>query len=135
MKTIATLFVVLAATALVAAPKLEVMPELASQVNAQAADNRIPWCAQGNYNILVTAQLDNLVPLVQTTQGDYHYTLYRVRFHSVKVVEGELKEKELTFYLERQFPTPESGIEFKELWPFQKGCVRVFKLKKSDTKL
>jgi hypothetical protein len=29
----------------------------------------------------------------------------------VKVIEGELQEKELTFYLERRFPTPnqESG--------------------------
>jgi len=73
--------------------------------------------------------------LVRTTHGDYHYTLYRIRFYDVKVIEGELQEKELTFHLERQFPTPESGIKFKELWPFQKGCVRVFKMKKTDAKL
>ena len=135
MKTVATLFFALATVAAVAAPKIEVMPELAGQVNAQTTNNSIPWYAPGKCDALVTAQLDNLVPLVRTMQGDYHYTLYRVRFHSVKVVEGELQAKELTFYLERQFPTPESGIKMKALWPFQKGCVRVFKVKKTDTKL
>jgi len=73
--------------------------------------------------------------LVRTTHGDYNYTLNRIRFHSVKVLEGELDEKELSFYIERQFPTPESGIKLKELWPFQKGCVRVFKLEKVEGRL
>jgi hypothetical protein len=135
MRTIATLLFALAAAATVAAPRIEVMPELAGQVNAQTTNNAIPWYAPGRYDALVTAQLDNLVPLVRTTQGDYSYTLYRVRFHSLKVLEGELQAEELTFYLERQFPTPESGIKVKELWPFQKGCVRVFKVKTTDTKL
>lgn len=135
MKTIATIFFALATTAAVAAPKIDVMPELAGQVNAQTTNNAIPWYNPEKYDVLVTAQLDNLLPLVQTTQGDYNYTLYRVRFYNVKVVEGELQTKELTFYLERQFPTPESGIKLKELWPFQKGCVRVFKVKKANVKL
>jgi len=135
MKTIATLFFALATATAIAAPKIEVMPELARQVNAQTTNNAIPWHDTGNYDAMVTAQLDNLVPLVRTRQGDYDYTLYRVRFHCVKVVEGELQEKELIFYLERQFPTPESGIKLKELWPFQKECVRVFKVKKADNKL
>ena len=135
MKTIVILILALVTVAAIAAPKIEVMPELAGRVNAQTTNNAIPWYDPGKYDALVTAQLDNLIPLVRTTQGDYNYTLYRVRFHSVKVVEGALQEKELTFYLERKFPTPESGIKLKELWPFQKGCVRVFKVKKTDTKL
>jgi hypothetical protein len=135
MRAITALLFALAAATASAAPLIEVMPELAGQVNAETTNNAIPWYKTGKYDALVTAQLDNLVPLVRTRQGDYDYTLYRVRFHSVKVVEGELHEKELTFYLERQFPTPESGIKLKELWPFQKGCVRVFKVKKADSKL
>jgi len=133
-KTIALVFV-LATIVCIASPKIEVMPELAEQVNAQTTNNAIPWYNTGKYDALVTAQLDNLVPLVETIQGDYRYTLYRVRFHSVKVIEGELDAKDLTFYLERPFPTRESGIKFKELWPFQKGCVRTFKVKKVDDKL
>ena len=135
MKTIATILFALAAATAFAAPMIEVMPELAGQVNAQTTNHAIPWYGTGKHDVMVTAQLDNLVPLVRTRQGDYDYTLYRVRFHSVNVVEGELQEKELTFYLERQFPTPESGIKLKELWPFQKGCVRVFKVKKANGKL
>lgn len=135
MKTIATLLFALATAAAIAAPKIEIMPELAEQVNAQTTNNAIPWYDPEKYDALVTAQLDNLAPLVRTRQGDYDYTLYRVRFHSVTVVEGELQAKELTFYLERPFPTPESGIKFKDLWPFQKGCVRVFKVKKTHAKL
>jgi len=135
MKTIATLLFALATAAASAAPKIEVMPELAGQVNAQTTNNAIPWYDPGKYDAMVTAKLDNLLPLVRTRQGDSDYTLYRVRFYNVKVVEGELDAKELTFYLERPFPTPESGIMLKELWPFQKGCVRVFKVKRTDSKL
>jgi hypothetical protein len=135
MKTIVTVFLAMATLTAVGAQKIEVMPELAGQVNAQTASNAIPWYAQGEYDALVTAQLDKLVPLVRMRQGDYDYTLYLVRFHSVNVVEGDLQEKELTFYLERQFPIPESGIKFKELWPFQKGSIRVFKVKKTGAKL
>ncbi len=111
MKTIATILFALAAATAFAAPMFEVMPELAGQVNAQTTNNAIPWYGAGKYDAMVTAQQDNLVPLVGTRQGDYDYTLYRVRFHNVKVIEGELQEKELTFYLERRFPTPnqESG--------------------------
>ena len=51
------------------------------------------------------------------------------------LVEGDLSEKELSFYIERQSPTPESGIKFKELWPFRKGCVFVFRLKRAEDRL
>ena len=119
----------------IASPKIEVMPELSGQVNALTANNAIPWYSSGKYDAIVTAKLDNLVPLVAITEGDYSYTLYRVRFHSVKIIQGELELTELTFYLERPFPTSESGIKFKELWPFQKGCVRTFKVRKIEDKL
>ena len=135
MKTILTAIICTLAISVMAEPKIEVMPELASQVSAFAQDNRIPWYKTGDYDIMVTAKLNNIVPLVRTTHGDYHYTLNRVRFHRVKVLEGELDEKELSFYIERQFPTPESGIKLKELWPFQKGCVRIFKLKRAEGRL
>lgn len=131
MKTVLTIIIYTVAISVMAEPKIEVMPELTKQVNAFAEDNRIPWYKTGNYETKITAKLNNIVPLVRTTHGDYHYTLNRIRFHNVKVLEGELDEKELSFYIERQFPTPESGIKFKELWPFQKGCVRVFKLKRT----
>ena len=135
MKIILAAIICTVAISVTGEPKIEVMPELAKHVNAYTQDNRIPWYKTEEYEIIVTAKLNNIVPLVRTTQGDYHYTLNRIRFHSVKVVKGELDEKELSFYIERQFPTPESGIKLKELWPFQKGCVRVFKLKRAEGKL
>ena len=135
MKAILTIILCTMAISVMAEPKIEVMPELTQQVNAFSQDNRIPWYKTGDYEIKVTAKLNNIVPLVRTTHGDYNYTLNRIRFHSVKVLEGELDEKELSFYIERQFPTPESGIKLKELWPFQKGCVRVFKLEKVEGRL
>jgi hypothetical protein len=135
MKTILTAIACTLAISVMAQPTIEVMPELTKQVNAFTEDNWIPWYNTDKYEIMVTAKLNNIVPLVRTTHGDYHHTLNRIRFHSVKVLEGELEEKELSFYIERKFPTPESGIKFKELWPFQKGCVRVFKLKRVEGKL
>ncbi len=135
MKTIFTIFIFIIAILLMAKPKIEVMPELIKQVNVSTKDNQIPWYKSGNYDIKVTAKLNNIVPLVRITQGDYHYTLYRIRFYNVKVLEGKLDEKKLWFYIERQFPTPESGIKRKDLWPFQKGCIRTFKLKKDKNKL
>jgi len=135
MRTIITAIICTVAMSVMAEPKIEVMPELTKQVSALAEDNRIPWYKTGEYEIMVTAKLNNIVPLVRTTHGDYHYTLNRIRFHSVNVIEGTLDEKELSFYIERQFPTPKSGIKFKELWPFQKGCVRVFKLKRTEGRL
>ena len=135
MKTIFIILMFTVAISATAEPKIEVMPELMKQVNAYTKDNHIPWHKSGDYEIRITAKLNNIVPLVRTKHGDYHYTLNRIRFHSVKVLEGELSENELSFYIERQFPTPESGIKLKELWPFQKGCVRTFKLKKDKDKL
>lgn len=135
MKKFAVIIFALVTAVSQASPKIEVMPELAGMVNAKTADNAIPWYAQGGFDTLVSAQLDSLIPLVRTTHGDYNYTLYKVRFHSLKVLEGELNSKDLTFYLERPFPTPESGIKIKELWPFHKGRILRFKVKKIENKL
>ena len=109
--------------------RVEVMPELTKQVNAYTTHNQIPWykAIKEKIQVKVSAKLDNLVPLVRTTHGHYHHTLYRARFHSVKVLEGNFDSKNLMFYLERKFPTPESGIKLKELWPFHKGVVLAFK--------
>ena len=60
---------------------------------------------------------------------------YRAIFFNVRVLAGELQEKELVFYLERRFPTPRSGIKFKELWPFRKGIVLTFKIRPEQDKL
>ena len=130
------LTVILSSFAL-ARPKLEVMPELAKQVNAFTTGNGIPWYEEIEEEVeaKIVAKLDNLLPLVRTTHGNYHHTLYRVRFHSPKAIEGSSTLDDLTFYIERRFPTPESGIKLKELWPFSKGTVLLFKGNMVDGKL
>ena len=52
MKIIATILFAVAATVPIAAPKIEVMPELVGQVNAQTANNAIPWYVPGNYDAM-----------------------------------------------------------------------------------
>lgn len=128
MKTISIMLMFLMTSVVLAEPKIEIMSELAKQVNAYTTNNRIPWYKSKNedHQVKIIGKLDNLVPLVRTTHGNYHYILYRIRFHRVKVHEGEFQAKELTFYLERRFPTKKSGIKLKELWPFQKGVVLTF---------
>ena len=120
---------------LLAGSKITVLPELAAQVNAYTRENLIPWYSENTFQIKVTAQLNNLLPLVSVTEGDYEYTLYRANFFNVLVLAGELQEKELAFYLERRFPTPQSGIKFKELWPFRKGIVLTLKIRPEQDKL
>ncbi|MFH2107757.1 MAG: hypothetical protein ABII93_03730 [Chrysiogenia bacterium] len=121
--------------AVIAESKITVMPEMAAQVNAYTRENLIPWYSENEFQIKVTAQLSNLLPLVRVTEGDYEYTLYRANFINVRVLAGELQEKELAFYLERRFPTLQSGIKFKELWPFRKGIVLTFKIRPVQDKL
>ena len=41
---------------------------------------------------------------------------------------GEFTPKELTFFIVREFPTPESEIKMKDLWPFSKAEPLLFRL-------
>src|SRR3989339_783114 len=107
--------------------KIEVMPELAKEVNAYTKDNKIPWHQNESYEIKLLGKLDELIPLVRITQGNYHYTLYKLRFNNIKVLEGKFEEITLSFYIERQFPTLSSGIMLKELWPFRGNVILTFK--------
>ena len=46
------------------------------------------------------------------------------------MLEGRVEDHALTFFAERRFPTPESGILLKELWPFAQDKPLIFKLRK-----
>ena len=137
MRTLFLILLMVVASMAWAESQIEVMPELAKQANAYTTENHFPWHTeiQDGIDLRITAKLNNIVPLVRTTHGDYHHTLYRVRFHSVQVQEGNFDAEELTFYLERKFPTAESGIKLKELWPFHKGITLTFKGKLVEDKL
>lgn len=112
-------------------PILIVLPALMKQVNSEMEGHRIPWFEeQETYVVKVAARFSEESTLVKTVKGDYSYTLYRFSYKVEKFFLGELPEKELIFYVVRQFPTLESGIRFKELWPFRKDKTLIFKLRR-----
>lgn len=112
-------------------PILIVLPALMKQVNSEMEGHRIPWFQeQEKYAVKVAASFSEESTLVKTVKGDYSYTLYRFMYKVDKLLEGELPEKELMFYVERQFPTHGSGIKFKELWSFHKDKTLIFKLRR-----
>ena len=97
---------------------------------------RIPWFQEKEkYEVKVTARFSEESTLVKTIKGDYSYTLYRFTYRVDKLLEGKLSEKELIFYCERKFPTPESGIMFRELWPFHKDKALIFRLRRGPERL
>jgi len=93
-------------------------PELTSQVNSFTISNAIPWYKNEKFTYKFQAQFSHSVPLTKIIKGDYSYTLYRLHFHSIKNLKEKFNEPNLIMYLERKFPTTESKIKFKELWPF-----------------
>ncbi|WP_156906840.1 hypothetical protein [Desulforegula conservatrix] len=104
-----------------------------SQVNAKTPGNQIPWFQdQEQYDVKLEAKLTDERQLTKIIKGDYSYTLYRFTYSLEKLIEGEFPHKELIFYIERQFPTRESGIVYKELWPFNKTGSLIFKLRKGE---
>lgn len=104
-----------------------------NQVNAETPGNQIPWFQdQEKYDVKLEAKLTDERQLTKIIRGDYSYTLYRFSYSPEKLIEGEFPYKELTFYIERQFPTRESGIVYKELWPFNKTGSLIFKLRKNE---
>ncbi len=112
-------------------PVLTVLPALMKQVSSEMAGHRIPWFQeQEKYTVKVAARFFEESQLVRTVKGDYSYTLYRFTYKVDKLLEGELSENELKFYVERKFPTSESGIKYKELWPFRKDKILIFKLRR-----
>ena len=117
-------------------PVLIVLSALMKQVNSEMEGHRIPWFQERKkYVIKIAARFSEENTLVKTVKGDYSYTLYRFSYKVDKLLEGELSEKKLKFYVERQFPTCESGIKFKELWPFQKDKTLIFKLRRGPERL
>lgn len=117
-------------------PAYEVLPALNARVNAAFEGRRIPWCQDGApCDALVTASWVSEEPLVRTVQGSWSRTLYRFEYAVDKVVEGQLPERTLTFFAELRFPTPESGIKLKLLWPFQKGKPLRFRLRRGTPRL
>ena len=117
-------------------PVLIVLPALMKQVNSEMEGHRIPWFQeQKKYAIKIAARFSEENTIVKTVKGDYSYTLYRFSYKVYKLLEGELSEKKLIFYVERRFPTRESGIKFKELWPFNKDKTLIFKLQRGPERL
>lgn len=102
-----------------------------SQVNAKTPGNQIPWFQdQGKYDVRIEGKFADERQLTKIIKGDYSYSLYRFTYSLEKLVKGGFPHKELTFFIERKFPTPESGIKYKELWPFNKTSSLIFKLRK-----
>ena len=75
MRKIYAIALLCCSLAVMAESKITVLPELAAQVNAYTRENTIPWYSEKAFQIEVTAQLNNLLPLASVTEGDYVYTL------------------------------------------------------------
>ena len=108
------------------------IPLLETQVNAETLSNRIPWYSlMGKTDdIQVKGTLMEEKTLSKSIKGNYSYTIYRFAYTVTEVQKGEFPAKVLTFLIERKFPTPESGIMYKDLWPFTKNNPLIFKLTK-----
>ena len=134
MLTVVLLLLAFSAFASVAperGPVIEVLPDLKAQVNAETPDNGIPWYSvKSVVDVQIKGTLASESALVKTVKSDWSYTVYRLAYTVAEVQKGEFAAKELTFFVERTFPTPESGIKLKELWPFRKEKPLIFKLAK-----
>ncbi|WP_444995110.1 hypothetical protein [Aliikangiella sp. IMCC44359] len=97
---------------------LIIFPELKKSVNAFTEDNMIPWHKKNNGEISLEAVFSHYTPLMQYTKGDYSYKLYKIFFHNIKVKKGVFNDKRLNFFILSKFPTKESGIYYRVLWPF-----------------
>jgi len=97
-----------------------IKPALMQTVNAITPQNSIPWCVYGiESEYIVQGELKESEEIIGIRHGDYDYTLYRFTFNIAEDIKGQLSEKSISFFIQRRFPTPESGIELKELWPFR----------------
>lgn len=111
---------------------IEIPLSLKTQVNAETLSNSIPWCSLRDKtdDIQIKGTFLEESILSKTIKGNYSYTIYQLAYTVAEVQKGEFSAKTLTFLIERKFPTPESGIMYKELWPFRKNTSLLFQLTK-----
>ena len=113
-------------------PVIEILPDLKSQANAETPDNGIPWFStKAAVDVQIKGTFSSESALVKTVKEGWSYTVYRLTYAVAEVQKGDFAATELTFFVERPFPTPESGIRLKELWPFRKEKPLIFKLAKA----
>jgi hypothetical protein len=112
-------------------PVFALLPDLKKQANAETESKWIPWhSGEANFTVKLIGTLATESPMVQVNRGEWSYTLTRLSYRVTQVLSGDFPEKELTFFVERTFPTQKSGIMYKELWPFTKNRPLIFKLRK-----
>lgn len=117
-------------------PVFEVLPALNARINAAFEGHQIPWCQETvPYDALVTASWVAEERLVRTVQGQWSRTLCRFEYEVNQVLEGQLSERKLAFFAELRFPTPESSIKLKMLWPFLKGKSLRLRLRRDAQRL
>jgi hypothetical protein len=93
-------------------------------------ERRIPWCRENvEYDVKLTAMLSAEIRIAEEVKGSYIHTDYLFSYRVTQISEGTYEEPDLTFIVTRRFPTPESGIKLKELWPFRKDLPLAFKLR------
>ena len=116
-------------------PQIIVTSAMRGMVNAETPGNGIPWFKEDQkYSVKLNGEFYEESVLAQATKGQWSYTLYKITYLVTKVLEGEFKERELSFLIERKFPGPGSMIQYKDLWPFRKDKVLVFKLQEGMAK-
>ena len=98
-------------------PKFELEPTMMANVNSRTIGNAIPWC-QSNVDeeYVLIAHMSHQEKMFSVIQGKYEYSIYRFTYEISEEIKGKVGHATITFYIERRFPTPESGIKLKELW-------------------
>lgn len=114
-------------------PVIEILPDLKRQVNAETPNHTNPWYkASTQDDIVIKGNLSDATSLARTIDGKYSYTIHRFAYRALELRKGEFPETELTFFIVRRFPTRESGIKVKALWPFRPDRALLFKLRKGE---
>jgi hypothetical protein len=104
-------------------------PALMKTVNSRTPQNGIPWCPyEIESDYIVQGTLNETEEIVGVRHGNYDYTLYRFTYGITKNIKGDFEKKAISFFIQRRFPTPESGIKLKELWPFRSSSILIFSI-------
>jgi hypothetical protein len=111
--------------------KFILLEDLKQQANAEIDYNTMLWHnSRDKFDIELTGKMIKEERLVKTIKGNYYYILHKFSYKVEKVLQGKFAMKDLTFFMESSFPTPESHIILKSgPWPFWKDNILKFKIR------
>jgi hypothetical protein len=96
-------------------------------------DSGTPWHASQNpYEVKVSTRWNRERTLIRISSGNWTRVLYHLDYRIDRILEDRMEEGKLTFFAERPFPIPGSGILLKERWPFATEIPLVLTLRRGS---